>query len=168
MATEDACALTLRQAQGEESKNVLMLSPSKHEAAALIAAARGWIGTPWRHQASLRGAGCDCLGLLRGVWREVRGTEPEALPPYAPDWMAAGRETLRDGLARHLCAVPLAALAPGDVALLRMGRGPASHCGLVAEAAGRLTLIHARQGGAVREEEFSPAWRRRLAWVFRA
>ena len=28
-----------------------------------------WIGTPYRHQASLKGVGCDCLGLVRGVWR---------------------------------------------------------------------------------------------------
>jgi NlpC/P60 family putative phage cell wall peptidase len=144
-----------------------MLSLSKHEVDRLIVAARGWIGTPWQHQASTRGAGCDCLGLLRGVWREVHGAEPEALPPYAPDWAAAGRETLHDGLARHLCAVPLGAPAPGDVALFRIGPGPASHCGLMASRDGTLTLIHARQNGAVREEAFTAAWRRRLAFVFR-
>jgi NlpC/P60 family putative phage cell wall peptidase len=33
------------------------------------AEARAWIGTPDRHQASLKGMGCDCLGLVRGVWR---------------------------------------------------------------------------------------------------
>jgi NlpC/P60 family putative phage cell wall peptidase len=37
----------------------------------LVTLARGWIGTPYRHQASLKGVGCDCLGLLRGVWREA-------------------------------------------------------------------------------------------------
>jgi NlpC/P60 family putative phage cell wall peptidase len=52
----------------------------------IIAAARSWIGTPYRHQASLKGVGCDCLGLLRGVWREVMGAEPEAPPPYAAGW----------------------------------------------------------------------------------
>ena len=46
--------------------------------------ARGWIGTPYRHQASLKGVGCDCLGLVRGVWREVMGEEPEAPPAYRP------------------------------------------------------------------------------------
>src|SRR3989338_4143365 len=49
---------------------------------AIVAAARSWIGTPYRHQASLKGAGCDCLGLVRGVWRELYGDEPEAPPPY--------------------------------------------------------------------------------------
>jgi len=37
----------------------------------VVAAARAWLGTPYRHRASVRGAGCDCLGLLRGVWRAL-------------------------------------------------------------------------------------------------
>ena len=57
--------------------------------ASIVASARGWIGTPYRHQASLRGLGCDCLGLVRGVWREVIGPEPEEPGPYAPDWAEA-------------------------------------------------------------------------------
>lgn len=35
------------------------------EAADIVAAARGWIGTPYLHQASLKGVGTDCLGLVR-------------------------------------------------------------------------------------------------------
>ena len=46
----------------------------------IIAEARAWIGTPYRHQASLQGVGCDCLGLVRGVWRALHGAEPEATP----------------------------------------------------------------------------------------
>ena len=58
----------------------------------------GWIGTPYRHQASLKGVGCDCLGLVRGVWRAVCGDEPEAVPAYSPDWAEASRrETLGAG-----------------------------------------------------------------------
>lgn len=134
----------------------------------VVAAARGWIGTPYRHQASVKGAGCDCLGLLRGVWRELRGGEPEAMPPYTPDWSEAhGVERLRDGLARHLTPVPLAALSPGDVALFRMARhAPAKHCGIVAAQGDMLTLIHACQNRAVREEPFAP-WRARLVYLFR-
>ena len=41
--------------------------------AGIVRAARGWIGTPYVHQASVRGAGCDCLGLLRGVEGAQRG-----------------------------------------------------------------------------------------------
>src|SRR5688572_25297534 len=56
----------------------------------IVAAARDWIGTPYRHQASLKGVGCDCLGLVRGVWREHYGAEPEAPPPYRADWAETG------------------------------------------------------------------------------
>ncbi len=91
------------------------------------------------------------------------------MPPYAPDWSeATGTEILRDALARHLVPVAPAAMAPGDVALFRMAaRAPAKHCGIVAERDGGLTLIHARQNRRVREEAFSPFWRKRLANLFR-
>lgn len=135
----------------------------------IVALARGWIGTPYQHQASLKGVGCDCLGLLRGVWREYSGAEPESVPPYTPDWAeGGGQETLRDGLARHLDVVALAAVRPGDVVLFRLApRGPAKHCAIVGDDGSALTLIHACQGRRVREETFSPLWRRRLAFAFR-
>ena len=56
----------------------------------IVAAARGWIGTPYLHQASLKGVGSDCLGLVRGVWREVMGAEPETPPAYQPGWAEMG------------------------------------------------------------------------------
>src|SRR5437667_3934403 len=81
----------------------------------LIAEARAWIGTPYRHQASLKGVGCDCLGLVRGVWRAIVGAEPELVPAYAPDWAeATNAETLAGAAARHLVAIDLAAAFPGD------------------------------------------------------
>jgi NlpC/P60 family putative phage cell wall peptidase len=135
----------------------------------VVTVARGWIGTPYVHQASVKGAGCDCLGLLRGVWRELRGAEAEAPPPYSPDWAEArGKETLREALARHLNEIAPRDAAPGDVVLFRMvARGPAKHCAIVGEKDGALTLIHARQNKRVSEEAFAPAWRRKLAFAFR-
>ena len=150
----------------------------------VVAIARSWIGTPYVHQASLKGAGCDCLGLLRGVVRELRGEEPESPPPYSPDWAeATGAETLYSAMLRHLTEVDPAALAPGDIALFRMAaRGPAKHCGIVAsnflrpfaggvarsaEGGVRRTLIHARQNKRVSEEALTSFWRRKLAFAFR-
>ena len=69
----------------------------------IIAEARAWIGTPYLHQASTPGAGCDCLGLVRGVWRALRGAEPATVPPYGPDWAeTGGDEALWRALAAHL------------------------------------------------------------------
>ena len=138
-------------------------------AADAVRIARAWIGTPYIHQASVKGVGCDCLGLLRGVWRELHGEEAEAPPAYSPDWAeATGRETLRLALVRHLTPVDLGALAPGDVALFRMlPRGPAKHCGIVAARHGARTLIHARQNRRVSEEPLGAFWRAKLAFAFR-
>ncbi len=139
------------------------------ETDAVVAIARAWIGTPYVHQASVKGAGCDCLGLLRGVWRELRGAEPETPPAYAPDWAeAAPRETLYLALARHLQRIERDALRPGDVALFRIDpHGPAKHCGIVAARDGDRTLIHARQNRRVAEVPYGAFWRRRLAFAFR-
>ena len=139
------------------------------ERAAIVTCARGWIGTPYVHQASLKGLGCDCLGLLRGVWRELVGDEPESPPPYSADWAdASGDETLYAALKRHFAEIDRIDIAPGDIALFRMlPRGPAKHCGIVAENGGMPTLIHARQNKRVSEEEFSRALRRKLAFAFR-
>jgi NlpC/P60 family putative phage cell wall peptidase len=135
----------------------------------IMRVARDWIGTPYLHQASLKGAGCDCLGLLRGVWRELEGAEPQAIPAYSPDWAeATGEETLYAGLARHAHEIPREKVAPGDVALFRIiVRGPAKHCGIVAERNGQPTLIHARQNKRVSEEPFSAFWKKKLAYAFR-
>ena len=90
------------------------------ERARIVAAARRWIGTPYLHQASLLHVGCDCLGLVRGVWREVIGDEPETTPPYGPDWAEAlGRETLLEAARRHFTPVALADYRPGDTLLFR-------------------------------------------------
>ena len=66
-------------------------------------AARDWIGTPYHHQASVNGVGADCLGLVRGVWRDLMGLEPEAPPAYSRDWAEAdGCETMLEAARRHL------------------------------------------------------------------
>jgi NlpC/P60 family putative phage cell wall peptidase len=134
--------------------------------AAIVAETRSWIGTPYRHQASVKHVGCDCLGLVRGVWRNCVGREPEAPPPYAPDWAEArGRETLAAAALRHLVRLPLNEFSGGDVLLFRWRDGyVAKH---VAIATPDHTMIHAHDGAAVCEVALAPWWRRRLAYAFR-
>jgi NlpC/P60 family putative phage cell wall peptidase len=91
------------------------------ERAAIIAEARSWIGTPYHHQASVKAIGCDCLGLVRGVWRALYGREPMAPPPYSRDWAEAhGRETLAETAARYMRPVSVPAMRPGDVLLFAL------------------------------------------------
>jgi NlpC/P60 family putative phage cell wall peptidase len=132
----------------------------------IVAETRDWIGTPYRHQASLKGVGCDCLGLVRGVWRGVIGQEPERAPPYAPDWAeAASGEPLADAAARHLVAIHRDAFGEGDVVLFRWRNNlPAKHAAIVTAAG---MMVHAHDGAAVAEVALAPWWRRRLAYAFR-
>lgn len=131
----------------------------------ILAEARRWLGTPYQHQASLRGVGCDCLGLVRGVWREIYGSEPEAPPAYTRDWAEArGRETLAEAAGRHMTAVDPAAAQPGDVLLFAFNaHTPAKHCGIVSEG-GR--MIHAIETHPVAEVTIGPWWRRRVRFAF--
>ena len=131
----------------------------------VIAEAQSWVSTPYRHQASLKGVGCDCLGLVRGVWRCLYGKEPEALKPYSPDWAeAAGTDSLLEAARRHLAEKPKPDLSPGDVILFRWKPGHvAKHAGILVS---EQTFIHAYEGHAVMLSALVPQWRSRIAGVF--
>ncbi|MEM1383131.1 MAG: NlpC/P60 family protein [Pseudomonadota bacterium] len=138
--------------------------------AEVVGAARAWLGTPYRHQASCRGAGADCLGLIRGIWRDVYGVEPERPPAYTPDWSeASGAEVLLAAACRHLRPIRPDGASGGDVLVFRMREeGPAKHLALlVSEGLAPGRIIHAYSGHNVCETSLGPAWLRRLAGAFR-
>ncbi len=132
----------------------------------VVESAVAWIGTPYHHQASVRGIGTDCLGLVRGIWREHYGAEPEPVPNYTRDWAEAfGSEALLDASARHLVlrgqGLPIRA---GEVLLFRSALGaPAKHVGVALDAT---AFVHAVDGRAVVRSLFSAWWKRRLVARF--
>ncbi len=130
--------------------------------------ARGWIGTPYRHQAATKGAGTDCLGLVRGVWRALYGSEPEDIPAYTPDWSEpAHDERLLRAAGQHLRLRPSRVPNHGDVILFRMRDGAvAKHMGIAAGAEETATFIHAYTGHGVVESPLSAPWARRIAACF--
>lgn len=131
----------------------------------VVQEARRWIGTPYKHQASVLGAGCDCLGLIRGIWRARYGCEPEAVRPYSPDWSEPeGEERMLEGAARHLLAAS-GAVRSGDVLVFRIKRsGVAKHIGVATGADG---FVHAYSGKGVVETPLSDVWAARVAGHFR-
>ena len=132
----------------------------------VIAAARAWLGTPYHDQASLRGVGCDCLGLARGVWRDLVGAEPQPIPPYSRDWGETGvREVLADGARGMMIEIPPAQMGPGALVLFRMApRAIAKHVGILTAPD---HFIHAYDRLGVIEEALTTAWVRRIAFAFR-
>jgi len=131
----------------------------------VIGAARGWIGTPYHDQASVKGVGCDCLGLARGVWREVVGGEPFPIPPYSRDWGEVGPlEGLAKGARACMVEGAPATAPPGALLMFRMREGAiAKHVGILTSEG---TMVHGREKLGVIEEPLTTAWRRRLAFAF--
>jgi len=131
----------------------------------IVAEARRWIGTPYRHQASVVGVGTDCLGVVRGVWRGVIGEEPQKTPAYTPDWAEIrGGDHLMEAARRWLREIPAGAAREGDVLLFRMALGaPAKHAAIIS---GEGRIIHAYWGWSVCQTHLVPWWRRRIAAAF--
>lgn len=132
----------------------------------IIKAAHSWIDTPYLHQASIKGLGCDCLGLVRGIWREVLGNEPQKTPPYTPDWAeSGGREQLVEAASQHMKRIESNAFLPGDMLVFRWRKHlPSKHLAIVATPT---TMIHAQEGAKVCEVVISPWWQRHISHVFR-
>ena len=133
--------------------------------AAIIAAARSWLGTPYHDQASLKGVGCDCLGLARGVWREVVGPEPFLIEPYSRGWGETGQiEVLAEGARRMMREIAMAEIGPGALVLFRMvPRAIAKHVGVMT---GPDSFIHSYERLGVIEQPLTMPWRRRIAFAF--
>ena len=131
----------------------------------ILRIARAWIGTPYHHQASMRGVGTDCLGLVRGVWRDLYGVDAELPPAYSRDWAeATGIETMLAAARRHLVGIAPDAAEPGDVLIFRLRAGfVAKHAAFLS---GPDTMIHAIEGAPAAEVPLSPWWRRRIAGAF--
>ena len=136
-------------------------------AARVLAEAERWLGTPYRHQGSRRGVGCDCLGLVRGIWRALYGHEPEPVPPYQPDWAEhGGIERLEQAALRHLGpAIDPGLRRPGDLVLFRWrDHVPAKHAAILA---GPDEIIHAYEAAGVVRSPLVGSWSRRIAYVHR-
>jgi NlpC/P60 family putative phage cell wall peptidase len=132
----------------------------------VIAAARGWIGTPYQHQQAQQNVGCDCLGLIRGVWRDVYGVEAELPPPYSSAWhVDDGVETLAEAARRHMIEIAREDFAAGDLLLFRWKPHlPARHAGIAVSLS---HMVHAQDGRVVCEVHLSAWWQRHLSFAFR-
>jgi len=136
------------------------------DGADVVRLARDWIGTPYRHQGAMRGVGCDCLGLIRGLWREIHGAEPETPGAYGRDWAErSGEERLLDAARRHFGPPVAAGMQVGDVLIFRFrADASAKHLGILS---GPDRFIHAYEQAGVIESALVASWRRRVAGVFR-
>jgi hypothetical protein len=89
---------------------------------ALVAAAEGWLKTPFHHHARVKGVGVDCINLLCAVYEEVGLIDHIDLEFYPPDFMLHRSEELFLAGVLSTKACEVFEPGPGDVALFRYGR----------------------------------------------
>lgn len=85
----------------------------------IVAEAMSWIGTPFHPQASVKGVGCDCKGLVAGVAREIGLAEGDSWQAGLADYdiQRVPVQLLSRGLSEIFDAVT-GEWQPGDVLLL--------------------------------------------------
>lgn len=139
--------------------------PTSSMANSIITEALTWVGTPYRHQGRRKGVGCDCLGLLIGVWEAIYGEAPEEPGPYAPDWAEAGGvDSFLEAARRHCREKPPADMAAGDLILFRWRPHLSAKHAAILISPDR--FVHAYEGSAVVVSTLVPQWRKRIAGVF--
>jgi cell wall-associated NlpC family hydrolase len=96
----------------------------------VVQEAMTWLGTPWHHQARVKGAGVDCGQILAAVFEDA-GILPHVEPgDYPQDFMMhRDEERFRQTLEAYASKVESDPL-PGDIVLYRYGR-VISHGGIV-------------------------------------
>lgn len=139
--------------------------------AAIVATARTWLGTPWAHQARLRGIGVDCIGLVGEVGCAAGALAPELWREVSERWSGYSRRpsggALRETCAKHLVEVEVWDAQPGDVLLMHFGAEP-QHLAIVSAAdRGSLSIIHAyMRARRVVEHRVDATWAARIVAAY--
>lgn len=109
----------------------------------IVSEAESWLGTPYHHEACVKGAGVDCAQILIGVYSSVGLVEKPEVGHYPPDWMLhRSEERYLLWLLKYCTEV--AEPLPGDIAIFKFGRC-FSHAAIVQEWP---NIVHAHMQSA--------------------
>jgi NlpC/P60 family putative phage cell wall peptidase len=137
----------------------------------IVAQARTWLGTPFHHQARLKGKGCDCLGLIVGVVDELGLKDRNGMKLAAYDEVTYSKEPdgayLIQKLTGLLEEVPIAEARAGDLALFKVRENP-QHLAILTDYEGGLGMIHSfAPSRRVVEHRLDDEWKSKIIKVFR-
>ena len=137
----------------------------------IVIQARSWIGTPFHHQARLKGVGCDCLGLIVGVVDKLGLCDKYGAPLTGYDEVTYSKEPDGQYLMQKLCElleeVPPADARAGDLALFTVRNNP-QHMAILSDYDGGIGMIHAyAPARRVVEHRLDNDWQSRLVKGFR-
>jgi NlpC/P60 family putative phage cell wall peptidase len=140
--------------------------------------ARGFIGTPYKHQGSNR-AGVDCIGLVVAVARDLcllsdavdfAGRRIPLADFYNPGYSREpSKQTLFERLTQYLDPVDVEDATLGDLLLFRVAKHP-QHVGIITAndpEQGWLITHSFQTMHKVVERDLGARWRQRLVAAFR-
>ena len=135
----------------------------------IVLEALSWVATPYVHQASTKGAGVDCVGLIRGVGGAlgILDVSPEAWAPYRRYGRLPNPRRFMQAVDRFL--VPAAEKVHGGVAVFAWDAGMPMHLGILDNAGGAWRLVHAFQHrDFCVHHGLTPDWESRIEslWTF--
>jgi NlpC/P60 family putative phage cell wall peptidase len=114
---------------------------------ALVEEAKTWVGTPYHHQAGVKGVGVDCAYLVARVGTGAGVLPSPTIPPYTIEWAMHSKSEFMLDLIEKFGGVkadyewPL----PGDILTFQYGRA-ASHMGIMID---EKQFIHGHVGNGI-------------------
>ena len=132
-----------------------------------VAEARKWLYTPFKHQGCLKGAGCDCIGLIKGVGMALKLVDYDPASPQAKAFnnysIMPNPRRMREGLATWLVQIPVEDATLADIYFMAWGREP-QHVALITDSG----IIHSySRAEKVVEHGFDNLWRSRIVAAYR-
>lgn len=97
-----------------------MMETEAEQRARVVAIARQWCGTPYRHHGRKIKSGADCATLIAEVYERAGLVPHQELPPYSPQWHENQHEQLYLQAIRNYCA-EVEEPGPGDLAMWKFG-----------------------------------------------
>ncbi len=136
----------------------------------VITEAREWMGTPYQHQAMLKGVGSDCVGFVVGVGLAtgVLTLTKQDRKAYAGYGRLPNPSQMRTVLERHCVEVPEHDVRIADVAWIEWRENLPMHLAMVGTHKGNRTLLHAvSDAGKVVEHTLTKQWDERIVSFWR-
>jgi NlpC/P60 family putative phage cell wall peptidase len=132
---------------------------------AVIEEAKTWVGTPFRHQARVKGVGVDCAQLVIAVGEScgLLAVDPAAWRRFAGYGRAPNPKRMEEALRSFMVPIPPSRARLGDVAWLEWRRELPMHLAILSRHGERATLIHAlSEVGKACEHGFVAEWPERV------
>ena len=133
----------------------------------IIQAALTWEGTPYHHQARVKGVGVDCAHFIAGVAIDAGLISPDVQLPfdYSPEWNLHNTEEKLVNYLLQFGCVEKAIAEPGDIIAFKIGKA-IGHIGIMLPDGKYIHAQNQVKPERVTINTLSGAWLRRHTRTF--